>query len=607
MSGGTYLPIADYALIADSHAAALVSRYGSIDWCCLPRFDSPSVFARLLDHDLGGHWTIAPVDDITASSRRYIENTLVLETDLATRRGRIRITDLFRMPIDPRDERNMDRQLIRIVEGLEGDVDIDIEIEPRFDYGEIAVDMRRRDDQHSFAAYGASEGVLFFSEVALDARPRTCLIGRVTLRPGDRRSFAARYVPPYVLDGGDVIVPAPDELEAELDETIEAWSRWAEHCTYDGPDRSRVIRSGIVLKALSHQDTGAVAAAPTTSLPESLEGGRNWDYRFSWIRDSTFTVKSLAEIGYEDVADAFRRFVERTTAASAESLQIMYGIGGERRLTEVILDHLEGYRGIGPVRIGNDAARQLQLDVYGALLNLSWRWHASTGQPPDDDYWRFLVELADAACEDWTKPDRGIWEVRGPELQFTHSKAMCWSALDRAVRLADRIGAHGHIRRWTETREEIRDTIESRGYDATRGIFVRELDGADVDAALLLLPEIGFVDWKDERMKRTADAVEADLGHDGLVHRYRTQDGLAGEEAPFLACSFWLAECYARQDRMDDARRVFERACSTANDLGLFSEEATYDGEMMGNFPQALSHLAHIGAALALAGIPNLD
>jgi GH15 family glucan-1,4-alpha-glucosidase len=398
--------------------------------------------------------------------------------------------------------------------------------------------------------------------------------------------------------------PNPEELDKRLDETIKWWRRWSSRGRLDSPDGAAAIHSAVVLKALSHAPTGALLAAATTSLPEKVGGGRNWDYRFSWIRDSTFALRALGELGYDAEADGFRRFVERSAAGNAEDLQIVFGVGGERRLVEVELDFLEGYRRSRPVRAGNDAYTQDQHDVFGELLGLSWRWH-ERGHSPDDDYWRFLLELVETAAANWRRVDPGIWEVRGKPHHFVHSKVMCWAALDYGLKLAKESGRRAPTRRWTKVRDEIRQAVETRGYDRKRGVFVRAFGTKAMDAALLLMPNVGFVDYDDERMVRTTDAVWEDLGQDGLLWRYREDDGLEGEEGAFLACSFWLAECLARQNRHDQARQVFDRAVSTANDVGLFSEE--FDpkrGEMLGNFPQALTHLSHIAAAVALAGQP---
>jgi GH15 family glucan-1,4-alpha-glucosidase len=375
--------------------------------------------------------------------------------------------------------------------------------------------------------------------------------------------------------------------------------------------RPGVIRSALVLKGLSQLRSGAIAAAATTSLPESPGGRRNWDYRYSWIRDSSFSVRALTDIGCFHEADAFRRFIQRSAAGSAEDLQIMYGVEGERRLTEIELP-LEGYRRARPVRIGNLAARQLQMDAYGELLELTWRWHL-LGHSPDDDYWRFLYEVVELAVDRWDEPDRGLWEIRGDPQHFVHSKVMCWVALDRGLKLAEQSMRKVPERKWRTVRASIRAAVESRGYDSKRGTFVQAFGSKNLDAALLLLPTVGFVDFDDPRMAGTVAAIREDLIEDGLVLRYRTAktaDGVGGREGSFLACTFWLSECLARQGQLDDARVLFDRALATGNDLGLFAEE--YDvrsKQMLGNFPQALTHLSHISAAVALTSqqIPSTE
>jgi len=417
-----------------------------------------------------------------------------------------------------------------------------------------------------------------------------------TLRAGDTASFVLEEM----IDGQSSPSERRDFVDESFQDTLDFWHGWARRMQYDGRWREMVKRSALTLKALTYEPTGAIVAAATTSLPEArgLSGERNWDYRYSWVRDSALAVRSLAELGCARDADAFRRFIERSAAGSAEELQILFGVGGERRLGEQELDSLEGWCGARPVRVGNEASGQLQLDAFGQLVDQSWRWHLR-GNSPDHDYWVFVSDLVDAAIGCWRQPDRGIWEWRGEPRHFVHSKALVWSAIDRGIRLAEDTGKDVPAR-WRESREEVRAAVERRGYDEERGTFVMDFDHGDLDAALLRLPAAGFLAWDDERMVRTADAIRAGLDLDGLLRRYDADDGMP-EEGAFLACSFWLATCLAQQGRKDEAREVFDRAAETANDLGLFAEE--YDPEarsMLGNFPQALTHLSHIEAALAL-------
>jgi GH15 family glucan-1,4-alpha-glucosidase len=479
-------------------------------------------------------------------------------------------------------------------------MEVVIHLAPRFDYGDTRPWICRYGER-LYSAIGSNHSLIISGDIDFTRLGRHDLRASLMVRAGERIRISLQFLRPEQLDDGPPRAFDPAELDRRFEETLQWWRTWSSGKRPLGADEPGTLRSAIVLKALAHAPTGAILAAPTTSLPESRGGTRNWDYRYSWIRDSCFTVRALAELGYESEADGFRRFVERSAAGSAEELQIMYGVGGERRLTEVLLDELEGYRGARPVRIGNAAYEQFQLDIYGELLDLAWRWH-ERGHVPDQDYWRFLVDLVEVAAERWQQPDQGIWEMRGPPQHFVHSKAMCWVALDRGLRLAEAYAREVPVQRWTVVRDQIRAAIESEGYDAERGVFVQAFGSKALDAALLLMPSVGFVAYDDERMRRTVDAIREELNEDGLLVRYRTPDNLDGNEGVFLACSFWLAECLSRQGRRQEARQVFARAVSTSNDVGLFSEE--YDvrsGEMLGNFPQGLTHLSHIAAAVALA------
>jgi GH15 family glucan-1,4-alpha-glucosidase len=594
-ASGGYRPIGDYGFLGDCHTGALVSSDGSVDWLCLPRLDDGSYFGRLLDRERGGWCAITPADPVTAASRRYLDGTLVLETDLTVAGGRVRVTDCLTMR--PGGARRPYRQLLRVVDGLEGAVDLRVEVVPRFDYGQVRPWIRRAG--RTWQALGGDDGLVVEGDMPLAPSGLHDLTGEVRVAAGRRLRLSLRHVRPEVLDRSAPRAAGPAELDRRLDQTVAWWRGWSARGR-PGPDQGALVRSAIVLKALTQATTGAIAAAATTSLPEAPGGRRNWDYRASWVRDSVFALRSLAELGYTAEADGFRRFVQRSAAGSAQELQIMFGLGGERRLHEQVLGDLEGYGGARPVRIGNAAAHQHQHDVYGELLNLTWRWHRQ-GHSPDADDWRFLVELVNEAAKRWKTADRGIWELRGRPRHLVHSKVMCWVALDRGLRLAEEVGFPAPVRHWTATRAAIRAAVEAHGYDPDRGVFTQAFDRAQLDAALLLLPGVGFVAWDDPRMRRTVDAVRRELEVDGLLLRYRAPDGLEGTEGTFVACTFWLAECLARQGRAADARAAFAAASATANDLGLFAEEfdpAT--GTLLGNFPQALTHLSHIAAAVAL-------
>jgi GH15 family glucan-1,4-alpha-glucosidase len=598
-----YPPIADYAYISDCHSGALVSRAASIDWCCMPRIDQPSMFGRLLDWDKGGFCLVEPVGEGYTSSRAYVDETMVLETTFTAGGGEAKVVDCFTMREGGRKQPY--RQLLRIVEGVRGKVDFRAHIQPRFDYGEVRPWIHRRGVNVS-AAIGGSHGLLVSADCGLDHSDHHDLTCEFTVRAEERVRISIEHLPPELLDEGELEPCSAELSDARLKETLDWWRRWAARARLDGPDAPSVKRSALVLRALVNAPTGAIAAAPTTSLPERLGGVRNWDYRFSWIRDSAFSVRSLADIGADREADGFRRFIQRSAAGSAHDLQIMYGLGGERRLTEIELSSLEGYRASSPVRVGNAASTQLQLDAYGELVQLSWRWHRR-GQSPDDDYWRFLVELVEAACERWSEPDHGLWEMRGRPRHFVYSKAMCWVAVDRGLKLAEECLRQAPVRRWRKVAREIREAVEDKGFDHRRGVFTQSFGSKQMDAALLLLPTSGFIDWHDPRMVATVEAVQATLMVGGLLLRYRrdqTDDGLPGTEGTFLPATFWLAEALARLGRLEEAREVFDRAAGTCNDLGLFAEEfSPGEGIMLGNFPQGLTHLSHIAAAVALAEI----
>ncbi len=591
-------PLSEYALIGDCHSCALVSAQASIDWCCLPRFDSGSCFARLLDRERGGHCDVRLEGGHAESlSCAYVDDTLALETQLQGKKGTVRVLDFFAMhengALDPR------RELIRIVESTQGSAEVDVEIAPRFDYGEVRPWLRRA-EADLFTVIGGDDGLVVWSDGEIETTDDLTLHARATLHSGERLRLVLHFVQPHLLDHEPPSPYDPVDVDARFTETCRWWQRWRTRLRDEGSGKASMVRSALTLKALSYAPTGAIVAAATTSLPEVLGGERNFDYRFSWIRDSALTANALADMGCASEAARFRHFIVRSSAGHADDLQILYGIGGERRISEQELE-LDGYAGSKPVRAGNQAANQLQLDALGEVLNLAWRWHRR-GHSPDDDEWRFFSELVDVAVARWRETDRGIWEWRAGGRHFVHSKACCWAAVANGLMLAEECSRKAPERRWAAARDEIRETIEERGYDDDRGVFVQVLDEPQLDAALLLLPVVGFVDWNDERMVRTAAAIHQELGVNGYVRRYDVDDGLPGKEGAFLPCSFWLAQCYAHQGRLTEARGVFDTAMSAASPLGLFSEEVDPDtGQLLGNYPQTLTHLSHIEAARALA------
>ncbi|HEV2609826.1 MAG TPA: glycoside hydrolase family 15 protein [Noviherbaspirillum sp.] len=594
-----YPPIGDYALISDCHCSALVSRYGSVDWCCMPCVDDDACFGRLLDWDKGGFCLVAPTAPDVTSTRQYVDGSMILETVFSTPQGEVRVTDFFAM--DDKSPENPPLDLVRLIDGISGDVEMRIEVTPRFDYGEIIPRMKSH-PSGTFTAIGSNQGLIIHSDIPLDVVAHRDLCGTFRIRAGERVRLAVQFEFPEKITP-EVTAQAinPDNLDRHLESTRRWWTNWSSRMRSSFQLDEHTVRSTIVLKALTFEPTGAIVAASTTSLPEWIGGGRNWDYRFSWVRDSVFTIRALQELGYATEADKFHRFIQRCSAGSADQLQIMYGVDGNRRLTEVELDWLEGYRQSRPVRIGNGAAKQTQLDIYGELLEMAWEWHRN-GHETDPDYLDFLVSVIDTVCRRWSEPDYGIWEVRGNPVHYVHSKAMCWAAINRGIQLAEDTGFDAPLAHWMQIRDDIREAIESRGYDRERGVFLQAFDSSELDAALLMLPRVGFVAYDDPRMLRTVDAICGELDRDGLLLRYRGPDGLKGPEGMFLPCTFWLVSCLARQGRKAEARTYYDRAIACSNELGLFSEEYdTASNQMLGNFPQGLTHVSQIMAWLALA------
>ena len=581
--------IEDYGLIGDLQTAALVGLDGSIDWLCLPRFDSASCFSALLGEPAHGRWLVAPAGEARSRSRRYRPGTLVLETDVETADGSVRVIDFM-----PR-RRDGPPQLVRIVEGISGTVPMRSQLVLRPDYGAIVPWIEPVPDGALVTAgpdsfHLSTPQPLAVADGAIEADFRAVA--------GSRMHFVMSW------HSSSERSPRVESADSALARTEAWWSDWSGRCIYEGAYSDAVLTSLVVLKAMTHELTGALVAAPTTSLPEDIGGVRNWDYRYCWLRDSVLTLEALLKGGYTDEALAFRDFVFRAVSADPEGLQIMYGLGGERRLTEFELPHLPGYEGSSPVRVGNAASEQFQLDVFGEVIGAGYAVLEHTGQTFDPRFvprWRALIERVERV---WREPDDGIWEARGPQRHFTHSKVMAWVAFDRAVRFAEHFGRGGQTARWARQRDEVHAEICQRAWDPDRRTFTQYYGSSELDAAVLQIPIVGFLPGDDERVTGTIDAVWRELGHDGFVARYstaETDDGLPGTEGQFLACSFWLVSALALNGRRDEARALFERLLALRNDLGLLAEE--YDvprARQVGNFPQAFSHLALIQAASLL-------
>ncbi len=584
------LRLEDYALIGDTQTAALVGLDGSIDWLCFPRFDSPACFAALLGDASNGRWLIRPVETPTRTVRRYRGASLVLETEFRTASGAVRLIDC--MP--PRD-RTPD--LVRIVEGLEGEVRMEMELVIRFDYGSIVPWVRRIDGV--LLAIGGPDALSLWSPVrthGVDLTTRAAF----TVRAGEKAPFHLAWHPSH--ESASRLDPV-----TAVDDTCAWWEGWAGRCNYQGEWRDIVLRSLITLKALTFAPTGGIVAAPTTSLPEFIGGVRNWDYRYCWLRDATFTLYALLVGGYTEEAVAWRNWLLRAVAGDPADLQIMYGPAGERRLTEFEVPWLRGYEGSAPVRVGNAASRQRQLDVYGEVMD-AMHLALTSGVDVDHAAWELEKTLVCGLESLWEQPDEGIWEVRGPRRHFTHSKVMAWVAFDRAIRMAEEFGLEGPIERWRSVRARIRDEVCEHGFSRERQSFTQFYGSGEVDASLLLLPIVGFLPPTDPRVVGTIAAIERDLLRDGFLLRYVTHsrspevDGLPPGEGVFLPCTFWLADSYALQGRHAEARAAFERVLKLANDVGLLSEEYDPDnGRLVGNFPQAFTHVALVNTARNLA------
>jgi GH15 family glucan-1,4-alpha-glucosidase len=582
-------PIEDYALIGDTRTAALVSRDGSIDWLCLPHFDSGACFAALVGDEDNGSWQIAPRGAVRASRRAYRPDSMVVETVHEVEGGRVRVIDGMLVGSEaPR--------LVRLVVGEAGRVAMRSSIKIRFDYGQVVPWVRKAGS--ALVAVAGPDALAFYADVPLRGED-FATVAEFEVGPGEQVGFEIAYFPSYEEQ------PGPSDAATALRRTDVFWREWTRTCRYEGPWRDAVVRSLLTLKALTTSDTGAVLAAPTTSLPEQLGGVRNWDYRYCWLRDATFVLVAMLNAGYEEEAFAWRAWLLRAAAGNPEQLQILYGLRGERRLPEFEADWLSGYAGSRPVRIGNAAAEQLQLDVYGEVVDVMYQAHRA-GLAADTDEWSLSQAVVAAVEKRWSEPDRGLWEVRGPARHFVHSKVLAWVALDRAVKAVEEFGLEGPVERWRALRETIHAEVCAQGYDPVRETFTQSYGSQELDAAALLIPLVGFLPPDDPRVRGTVAAVERELLEDGFVRRYTQPsadtDGLPPGEGAFYACAFWLADNYVLQGRYDDARALFERLLGTANDVGLLSEEYDVRGKrLVGNFPQAFSHVGLVNTAYNLA------
>jgi GH15 family glucan-1,4-alpha-glucosidase len=595
-----FQPIAAYGLLADCTSAALVDLDGSIDWLCMPHYDSPAVFARILDPN-AGHWAIAPTCPST-SARRYLPGTLVIETTFTTPTGTVRLIDAMAFADGQRGHelgRDAPHEVLRLVEGVSGSVEMAMELAPRPEYGLVSPLFRM--EENGGRTFGGPNQIAVAAGVPIEIEDST-MRATFTVSESDRVGFALHWAS---VVSARPRACAPERVAARIDDTIEGWRSWeAEHDVYDGPHREIVRLSARVLKGLTFRPTGAIVAAPTASLPEGVGGERNWDYRFSWIRDSSLTLEALYIGACSDEAEEFVSFMTSSACgrASEGSLQIMYGVRGEHDLSERELAHLRGWRDSRPVRVGNGAWNQTQLDVYGELLNALHVYRGRLGEL-HPEIQAFVADLADTAARRWRETDSGIWEMRGEPRHHLSSKVMCWVALDRAVDLAPALGEHAKVDAWAAERDRIREAILERGWSEAKQAYAQSFDSDELDAAVLLMPIYGFLPATDERMRSTIEAVARELTEDGMVLRYRNEeglntDGLSGEEGTFAICTFWLVSALAQAGEIERAEALFEQLVGYANDLGLLGEEIdTATGEQLGNFPQAYSHIGFITAA----------
>jgi GH15 family glucan-1,4-alpha-glucosidase len=585
------LPIEDYGIIGDLHTVALVGRDCSIDWLCLPRFDSGACFAKLLGTDENGTWRIAPKGADRATHRHYRGDTLVLESEFVTEEGTVRVIDC--MPI-----RQQHPEVVRLVEGVRGKVTMQMNLTIRFGYGQVVPWVRHTDG--TLTAVAGPDALSLWTTVPTHGRDLST-VAEFTVSEGQSVPFSLSWYP------ASGTPPRPVDATYAIKDTEQWWEEWVAQCTFDGEYRDPVVRSLITLKALTYEPTGGIVAAATTSLPEQIGGGRNWDYRYCWLRDATLTLESLMRGGFYQEAMAWRSWLLRATAGDPSQMQIMYGAGGERRLDEWEVDWLPGYENSQPVRIGNAAAGQFQLDVYGEVMSALYE-SVQPGDPEGDAAWDLQLALMEFLEVGWREPDDGIWEVRGPRRHFTHSKVMAWVAIDRAIKTVEDFHVEGPVALWRQIRQEIHDQVCDQGFNADKGSFTQYYGSDALDASLLMIPLVGFLPASDPRVRGTVEAIERELMEGDFVLRYRTADsgevdGLAGREGAFLACSFWLADCMSLMGRDHDARQLLDRLLDLRNDLGLLSEE--YDpvaGRLVGNFPQAFSHVSLVNSAAKIAG-----
>ena len=601
----SYLPIEHHGIIGDLHTAALVGMDGTIDWLCLPDFDSPSLFASILDDRKGGHFQIAAVSPEARRRQMYLPDSNVLMTRFLTPDGVGEIVDFMPVHRAGGAKASDDRVVIRIVRGVRGSIPFRLECRPAFDYARQRARIERLPSGFRFSGQGRAIDL----QATLDCRQEgETVVAEFLLAEGEEVPVVLSQADrPFAPPGGDLLALCHEEFRS----TLRFWQEWIARSHYQGRWREMVKRSALALKLLTFAPTGAIVSAPTASLPERIGGGRNWDYRYAWIRDAAFTVYALLRIGFAEEAEHFMQFLENRCREmkAGEGLRVLYGIDGRRDVPEVTLDHLEGYRGSGPVRVGNDAARQFQLDITGELIDAVYLCNKYS-KPISHGLWVTIRGLADWVCDHWKEPDEGIWEIRGGRKQFTFSKLMCWVALDRADRIADGRSLPGARRRWLENRDEIYETIMERGFSQKKRSFVQSLDSEALDASMLLAPLVKFVTPSDPRMLGTLEALKKELESDHLVRRYDpvvSPDGVGGDEGTFSMCTFWLAEAQARAGRLEEARLTFEKMLGYANHLGLYAEEIGLTGEALGNFPQALTHLALISAAVNISHLLDLE